>query len=141
LIDLIDIDVGSGSGLALLAAVTDRHGAQLARAASLPSRLFLLQAPWAPGLRLVGGQADPGRVLSGVEVVSPIDQPIAFDRQQPLVGRQAAPSQRPTGGLVFGLAIDRVLIAHDRMPNRKAPKLNSSGIALCLPHASAGFAM
>ena len=64
LIDVIDIDVGSGSGLALLAALADRHGAQLAQAASLPSRLFLLQAPWAPGLRLVGGQADPGRVLS-----------------------------------------------------------------------------
>lgn len=64
MIDVIDIDVGSGSGLALLAALADRHGAQLAQAASLPRRLFLLQAPWAPGLRLVGGQADPGRVLS-----------------------------------------------------------------------------
>jgi ribosomal protein S12 methylthiotransferase accessory factor len=65
LIDVIDIDVGSGSGLALLAVLADRHGAHLAQAASLPSRLFLLHAPWAPGLRLVGGQADPGRVLSG----------------------------------------------------------------------------
>jgi ribosomal protein S12 methylthiotransferase accessory factor len=65
LIDVIDIDVGSGSGLALLATLADRHGAHLARAARLPSRLFLLQAPWAPGLSLIGGQADPGGLLSG----------------------------------------------------------------------------
>jgi len=63
LIDVTDIDVGSGAGLALLAALAGRHGASMAQAAKLPSRLFLLHTPWAPGLRLVGGQADPGRIL------------------------------------------------------------------------------
>jgi ribosomal protein S12 methylthiotransferase accessory factor len=61
LIDVTDLDVGSAAGLALLAALADRHGAPLAQAAKLPSRLFLLQAPWAPGLHVVGGQADSGR--------------------------------------------------------------------------------
>ena len=63
MIDVTDIDVGSAAGLALLAVLADRHGAPMARAAKLPSRLFLLHAPWAPGLRLIGGQADPGQVL------------------------------------------------------------------------------
>src|SRR5262245_66686088 len=49
--------------MALLSALASRHGASMAQAAKLPSRLFLLHAPWAPGLRLVGGQAAPGRVL------------------------------------------------------------------------------
>lgn len=64
-IEASDIDVGSDIGLALLAAVAERHGATLARAASLPSRLFLLHAPCAPGLRLVAGQADLARALTG----------------------------------------------------------------------------
>jgi ribosomal protein S12 methylthiotransferase accessory factor len=62
--DLVDIDFNSSSGLALLASLSDRHGQRLARAAKLPGRLFLLRSPWAPGLRLVGGQIDPGHLLT-----------------------------------------------------------------------------
>ena len=62
--DLVDIDFNSSAGLALLATLSDRHGQRLARAATLPGRLFLLRSPWAPGLRLVGGQIDPGHLLT-----------------------------------------------------------------------------
>ena len=60
--DVIDIDFDSASGVALLAALSDRHGDRIARAARLPTRLFLLRSPWAAGLRLVGGQADSARL-------------------------------------------------------------------------------
>jgi ribosomal protein S12 methylthiotransferase accessory factor len=62
LADVIDIDFNSESGFALLAALSDRHGDRIARAARLPTRLFLLRSPWAAGLRLVGGQADSARL-------------------------------------------------------------------------------
>jgi len=57
----LTIYLASIAGVALLATLADRHGAPMALAAKLPSRLFFLRAPWAPGLRLVGGQAHPGR--------------------------------------------------------------------------------
>jgi hypothetical protein len=55
-LDFLDIDLASEQGAALLHAVADRHGASIARAATLASRLFLLRSPWAPGLRFVGGE-------------------------------------------------------------------------------------
>ena len=64
MIDLVDIDFNSSAGLALFATLSDRHGQRVARAAKLPGRLFLLRSPWAPGLRLVGGQIDAGHLLT-----------------------------------------------------------------------------
>jgi len=61
--NVIDIDLDSAPGAALVAALADRHGDALARAAKLPSRLFLLRSSCAPGLRFVGGEVDPARVL------------------------------------------------------------------------------
>lgn len=63
---MFDIDLESGPGAALLAALADRHGDALARAARLPSRLFLLRSPYAPGLRFIGGEVDPRRSLTSV---------------------------------------------------------------------------
>jgi ribosomal protein S12 methylthiotransferase accessory factor len=60
---MLDIDLDSAPGVALLAALAERHGDALARAARLPTRLFLLRSPDAPGLRFVGGEADPARVF------------------------------------------------------------------------------
>jgi len=60
---MLNIDLDSAAGAALLAALAERHGDALARAARLPSRLFLLRSPHAPGLRFVGGEVDPARVL------------------------------------------------------------------------------
>ena len=66
--DLVDIDFNSSAGLALLTALSDRHGQRLARAAKLPGRLFLLRSPWAPGLRLVGGQIEASQLPSSAPV-------------------------------------------------------------------------
>src|SRR5262245_52503694 len=63
-LEVTNIDIGSGTGLALLEALAARHGASMAQAASLASRLFLLHAAGAPGFCLVGGQAHPGRVTA-----------------------------------------------------------------------------
>jgi ribosomal protein S12 methylthiotransferase accessory factor len=60
---LVAIDFDSTDGAALLAALTARHGEALARAARLPSRLFLVRSPWAPGLRFVGGEVDAASTL------------------------------------------------------------------------------
>lgn len=62
--ELLDLDIHSADGAALLAAVRKRHGDEIARAASLLDRLFLLRSPWAPGLRCVGGE------ITGVSLVS-----------------------------------------------------------------------
>jgi ribosomal protein S12 methylthiotransferase accessory factor len=55
--ELLEVDLGSTNGQALLAAVGARHGDAITRAAARLSRLFLLRSPWAPGLRAVGGEA------------------------------------------------------------------------------------
>ena len=55
--NVIDLDLSSDLGVDLLATLSKRHGAAMARAARLPWRLFLLRSPWAAGLRVVGGQA------------------------------------------------------------------------------------
>lgn len=54
---VIDLDLSSDPGIDLLATLSKRHGAALARASGLARRLFLLASPWAPGLCLIGGQA------------------------------------------------------------------------------------
>ena len=59
---MLQIDLHSGSGTALLRSLVERHGEALAKAARLPSRLFLIGSPWAPGLAFVGGEADPRRL-------------------------------------------------------------------------------
>ena len=61
---MLGIDLNSAPGEGLLAALAERHGEALARAARLPHRLFLLRSPWAPGLRFVGGEADAARILN-----------------------------------------------------------------------------
>jgi ribosomal protein S12 methylthiotransferase accessory factor len=61
---MLAIDLDSAPGAALLAALAERHGDALARAAKLPDRLFLLRSPWAPGLRFVGGEVHPARALN-----------------------------------------------------------------------------
>jgi ribosomal protein S12 methylthiotransferase accessory factor len=58
------LDIDSAPGAALLAALAERHGEALAHATRLPSRLFLLHSPWAPGLRFVGGEVDAARALN-----------------------------------------------------------------------------
>ena len=54
---VLDIDLASPQGAALLAATAAAHGPRLAPAAHRLSRLFLIRSPWAPGLRFAGGQA------------------------------------------------------------------------------------
>jgi ribosomal protein S12 methylthiotransferase accessory factor len=61
---MLGIDLTSAPGEGLLAALAERHGAALARAAGLPRRLFLLRSPWAPGLHFVGGEIDSARILN-----------------------------------------------------------------------------
>src|SRR5262245_39509503 len=61
---MLDIDLDSAPGAALLAALAERHGDALARVSRLPTRLFLLRSPAAPGLRFVGGEADPARTCN-----------------------------------------------------------------------------
>jgi ribosomal protein S12 methylthiotransferase accessory factor len=61
---MLAIDFDSASGAALLAALAERHGEAMARAARLPDRLFLLRSPWAPGLRFIGAEVDAARALS-----------------------------------------------------------------------------
>jgi ribosomal protein S12 methylthiotransferase accessory factor len=55
---MLEIDLRSGIGLKLLAALAARHGDAIARAAGMATRLFLLQSHSAPGLRFVGGEVD-----------------------------------------------------------------------------------
>jgi ribosomal protein S12 methylthiotransferase accessory factor len=59
---MLHIDLLSGPGAALLRSLAERHGGALAQAARLPSRLFQIGSPWAPGLAFVGGEADPRRL-------------------------------------------------------------------------------
>ena len=59
---MLEIDLKSGPGAALLKAMADRHGNALAQAAQLLSRLFVIHSPLAPGLRFVGGEAKPKRL-------------------------------------------------------------------------------
>ena len=54
---ILDIDLGSQEGAALLAATAAAHGGLLLPAAHGLDRVFLLRSPWAPGLRFAGGQA------------------------------------------------------------------------------------
>ena len=63
--DMVAIDLSSRPGLELLSAVEERVGANIARAAKYPQKLFLLRSSRAPGLRFVGGQARP-------DVVAPL---------------------------------------------------------------------
>jgi ribosomal protein S12 methylthiotransferase accessory factor len=60
---MLAIDFDSAAGAALLAALAERHGEALGRAAKLPDRLFLLRSPWAPGLRFVGAEVHAARAL------------------------------------------------------------------------------
>lgn len=55
--ELLEVDLNSANGAALLAAAGVRHGDTIVRAASRLTRVFLLRSPWAPGLRAVGGEA------------------------------------------------------------------------------------
>jgi ribosomal protein S12 methylthiotransferase accessory factor len=55
---MLEIDLRSGIGLKLLAALAVRHGDAIAKAAGMATRLFLLQSHSAPGLRFVGGEVD-----------------------------------------------------------------------------------
>jgi ribosomal protein S12 methylthiotransferase accessory factor len=71
--DLLEIDLTSGDGAALLSAVKAKHGAAIADAARIAHRLFLLRSPWAPGLRFVGGQAHPARVVTSVGDQPPLN--------------------------------------------------------------------
>lgn len=54
---VMEIDLTSPNGAALLAVTAGTHGALLAPAAHRHSRMVLLRSPWAPGLRFAGGQA------------------------------------------------------------------------------------
>ncbi|MGE0766391.1 MAG: YcaO-like family protein [Hyphomicrobiaceae bacterium] len=53
--DALEVDLSSANGCDLLRALAQRHGEPLAAAARSLAQLFLLRAPWAPGLRFVGG--------------------------------------------------------------------------------------
>lgn len=77
---MLDIDLDAAPGAALLAALAERHGEALARAARLPSRLFLLRSADAPGLRFVGGMADPVRVLPSTAYRGPFSLAGSGDR-------------------------------------------------------------
>jgi len=59
------LDLNSGPGQALLAELAARYGEPLARAARLPSHLFLISSTFAPGLFFVGGEIDLGIATSG----------------------------------------------------------------------------
>ena len=59
------LDLNSGPGQALLAELAARYGEPLARAARLPSHLFLISSTFAPGLSFVGGEIDLGIATSG----------------------------------------------------------------------------
>jgi ribosomal protein S12 methylthiotransferase accessory factor len=64
---LLELDLASPAGAALLQAVTSRHGHAIADAANGLSRLFLLRSPWAPGLRFVGGVTKPPLGVPGAD--------------------------------------------------------------------------
>ncbi len=70
--DALDIDFSSANGCDLLRALAQRHGEPLAAAARALTRLFLLRAPWAPGLRFAGGTI-------GVRCSAGIDGPHSDD--------------------------------------------------------------
>lgn len=66
------LDLSSPAALALLARVSERHGAALASAARLPERIFGLQSPFAPGLCFIGAEVVPGRVVPGSPPMDPL---------------------------------------------------------------------
>jgi ribosomal protein S12 methylthiotransferase accessory factor len=126
-----EIDLGSDFGSALLAALAERHGDAMMRAAPLPNRLFELGSSFAPGLRFVGGEVDAKRapvptslqgcfslagsaellvdalascVGEGVERLSQIERP--GDVVAKRFGREATPAAR---GLIEGLVAARPL--------------------------------
>lgn len=91
------IDFTADDGVALLRQLKDDHGAALARAATLPERLFSLRSPWAPGLSFIGG-----------EIVSPIGAHERFSL--------AGASDTPAGALVacIGEGVERISqVEHD----------------------------
>jgi ribosomal protein S12 methylthiotransferase accessory factor len=70
---LFNIDLSSDAAAGLLAAVGAKHGAQIAAAASIPSRIFGLVSPLAPGLCFAGAEAQVERspaVPAGGQVFS-----------------------------------------------------------------------
>ncbi len=58
--DHLEIELTSPEAAGLLRALAKRHGEALAAAALKFERLFLLRAPWAPGLRYAGGFVTAG---------------------------------------------------------------------------------
>ena len=149
--DLVDIDFNSSAGLALLTALSDRHGQRLARAAKLPGRLFLLRSPWAPGLRLVGGQIEASQLPSsapvqpsfsvagsaegledalaaciaeGVERLSQIERPGDVSVECSLA--ELDPPVIP----VVGSLIDE-LVVKSQLPRRHADRLDAGTVPLC----------
>jgi ribosomal protein S12 methylthiotransferase accessory factor len=52
---LLDIDLRTPEGRALMAVLQQEHGAPIAAAAARLENLFLLRSPWAPGARFAGG--------------------------------------------------------------------------------------
>ena len=57
----LEIDVNSEQGTRLLTSIEAAHGSSIVRVAKGFTRLFLLRSPWAPGLRIVGGETkSPG---------------------------------------------------------------------------------
>jgi ribosomal protein S12 methylthiotransferase accessory factor len=62
---VLELNLASPAGTALLQAVSSRHGRTIAEAANGLSRLFLLRSPWAPGLRFVGGVTNPASDRDG----------------------------------------------------------------------------
>jgi ribosomal protein S12 methylthiotransferase accessory factor len=73
---MLEIDLWSGIGSRLLAALAARHGDAIAKAARMATRLFLLQSHSAPGLRFVGGEVD----------AKCLPLPVAFQRPFSLAG-------------------------------------------------------
>jgi len=58
--DQLEVELTSPEAAGLLRALAHRHGEVLAAAAGTFERLFLLRAPWAPGLRFAGGFVPSG---------------------------------------------------------------------------------
>ena len=52
---MLDIDLRTQDGRALMAVLQQEQGAPIAAAAARLTSLFLLRSPWAPGLRFAGG--------------------------------------------------------------------------------------
>ena len=55
----LEIDFNSEPGRRLLAGIEAAHGSAIVLMAKQFTRMFLLRSPWAPGLRIVGAEANP----------------------------------------------------------------------------------